>query len=368
MLNLIIFILILSILIVVHEFGHFLAARRNGVRVERFAIGFGTPIFKRKGKETDFWICAFPLGGYVKLAGDTRSEYHGEPFEFLSKPVGVKMKIVFFGPLFNFIFAFILFWVMGVVGFPYPDTVVGKVLEDYPAYEAGIKENDKVLEIDGEEVQNWFEMSEKIYRSQDSITLKIERDAKLLNFKVPLKEKEVSDAFGRKKTVPIIGISASEQIKIVQYNFFTAFFKGVEATFRTAFFIIKGFVFMILGIVPFKEAVAGPLGIFYITSQALKIGIIAILNLMAVLNVSLTIVNLIPLPLLDGGHLFLFLIEKIRKRQISERTEDFITQLGFIFILFLIIFVFYNDVVRFGSKIWQHNKGEVTQQNLENKS
>ncbi|UCG35027.1 MAG: RIP metalloprotease RseP [Candidatus Omnitrophota bacterium] len=367
MLNLIIFILILSVLIVVHEFGHFLAARRNGVRVERFSIGFGTPIFKRKGKETDFWICAFPLGGYVKLAGDMRSEYHGHPFEFLSKPIGIKMKIVFFGPLFNFIFAFILFWVMGVVGFPYPDTVVGKVLEEYPAYEAGIQENDKVIEINDEKVQNWFEMSEKIYRSQEMITLKIERDGQILDFKVPLKEKEISDAFGRKRTVPIVGISASSKIKIVKYNFFHAFFKGVEATLRTAFFIVKGFTFMILGIVPFKEAVAGPLGIFYITSEALKIGIVAILHLMAVLNVSLTIVNLIPLPLLDGGHLFLFFIEKIRKKQISERTEDFITQLGFILIAFLIVFVFYNDVIRFGSKIW-HGKRQETQQTLESKS
>ena len=365
MLNFIVFILILSVLIVVHEFGHFLAARRSGVRVERFSIGFGMPIFKWKGKETDFWICVFPLGGYVKLAGDMRSECQGLPYEFLSKPAGIKMKIVFFGPLFNLIFAFILFWVMGVVGFPYPDTVVGEVLEGYPAYEVGIQKADKVIEINDEPVENWFEMSEKIYQSEDNVALKIERDGQLLDFEIPLKEKEITDSFGRKRKVSIVGISAAGELKIVKYNFFHAFLKGIQATLRTAFFIIKGFAFMILGIVPFKDAVAGPLGIFYITSEAIKVGMVAILHLMAVLNVSLAIVNLIPLPLLDGGHLFLFGIEKIRKKQISERIEDFITQMGFVMIGLLIVFVFYNDVIRFGSKIW-HKKGlEDTEQIVE---
>jgi regulator of sigma E protease len=109
---------------------------------------------------------------------------------------------------------------------------------------------------------------------------------------------------------------------------------------------------MILGILPIKEAVTGPLGIYYITSEAAKVGIVAVLQLMAVLNVSLAIVNLLPMPLFDGGHILIFFIEQIKKKQLSEKTDDFLTRLGFVVIGLIVLFVFYNDIVKFGSKIW----------------
>jgi regulator of sigma E protease len=352
MLSFLIFIVILSILIIAHEFGHFIVAKRSGVKAEKFAIGFGPPIVKVKGKETTFLICLFPLGGYVKLAGDSRSECKGYSYEFLSKPPGIKMRIVFAGPLFNYILAFILFWWIAVMGFPYLDTVVGKVLEGFPAQKAGLQENDRILEVNGKEVNSWQEMSTIIYKSKGEVSLKIERKGRIVFLNVPLQEKEIVDDFGVKKNVPIIGISASAKTKIVKYNIFEGFLKGWQALFQLTVIIIKGIVFMILGILPLREAVTGPLGIYYVTSEAVKVGLRAIIHLMAILNVSLTIVNLIPFPVLDGGHIFIFLIEKIRRKELSEKSEEFLTRLGFVVIALLIIFVFYSDIVRFGSKIW----------------
>ncbi len=163
-------IIIFSILIVAHEFGHFLAARISGVKVEQFAIGFGPVLFKIKGRETIFLVCLFPLGGYVKLAGDTRSESKGEVFEFLSKAPGVKMRIVFAGPLFNYLLAFFLFWgSYTFLGFPSHLPVIGQVLEGYPAYSAGLQAGDKVLEVNSRKVDNWRQMSESISQSKDKV-------------------------------------------------------------------------------------------------------------------------------------------------------------------------------------------------------
>ena len=365
MLSLLIFILILSVLIVVHEFGHFLVAKRNGVRVETFSIGFGPIIFRRKGKETEFTICLFPLGGYVKLAGDNRAEAKGHADEFLSKSPGVKTKIVLAGPVSNYLFAFILFWIIAIIGFPYPAAVVGGVLEDYPAAQAGIKVGDRILEVNGEAVDNWTQMTSIIQSTQDDVTLDIEREGKQFQVTVPLKQREITDAFGRKRPAPIVGITASSEVKIVQYNFFAAFGKSVTTLFSLTFMIIKGFAFMIIGIVPFKEAMAGPLGIYYITSEAIKVGIVAILYLMAILNVSLTIVNLLPLPVLDGGHLVIFTLEKIRRKALSQKVEDFLTKTGVVIIALIIMFVFYNDIRRFGSQMWGAKSKEIDIETIE---
>lgn len=354
-------IIIFSILIIAHEFGHFIAARQAKIKVEKFAIGFGPPLFRIKRKETEFLICLFPLGGYVKLAGDNRSEYKGFSYEFLSKAVGVRMRVVFAGPLFNYFLALIIFWIIALVGFPYHDTIVGEVLRDFPAGKAGVRKGDKILEVEGLKVDNWTEMTKIIQKSKDKVSLKIERDGQSLLLDVPLKEKEITDGFGRKKWVSVIGILSSAKIKIIKYSFPRAFLKGFEALFNSTFLIVKGFIFIFLGIIPFKEAVAGPIGIYYIASEAVKVGIVATLHLMAILSVTLAIINLFPIPVLDGGHLLFFLIEKIKKKPLKEKTEDILTRLGLAFIAGLIIFVFYNDMRRFGPKIW--NK-EATNQEI----
>lgn len=350
--NFIIFIVILSILVVAHEFGHFIAARLSKVRVERFAIGFGPVLFTIKGKETDFVFCLFPLGGYVKLAGDNRQECKGKEDEFLAKPVFTRIKIVFAGPLFNYIFALVLFWAIALLGFPYIEPVVGKIKEGYPAQAVGVQEGDKVLAVNGKKVDNWSEMTELIRSSKGHVFLDVERQGKKIPFDIPLQKAELGDEFGRKQSIPVIGIEASSKVKIVKYGLIEGFFKGVSALFELTGLVTKGFALMITGALPLREAVTGPIGIYYITSETVKLGIVAILNLMAVLNVSLAIVNLIPLPLFDGGHIFLFTLEKIMRRPISEKADNVLSRIGFVLIGTIVLFVFYNDLIKFGSRIW----------------
>ena len=350
---------IFSVLIVIHELGHYIAAKRSGVRVERFAIGFGPVLFKRKGKDTEFVVCAFPLGGYIKMAGDTRGEHKGFTDEFLSKPVGIKSKIVFAGPLFNYLLALVIFCIIALIGFPYPDSVIGSVLEDYPAKAAGVQVGDRVLAVDDKEVEHWLDMAKEIYQAKDAVTLRIEREGEVISFNIPLRQKEITDDFGKKKNVSVIGIGTSSQVKIIKYGFPQAIVKGFESLFNLTFLVIKGFLFMILGIIPFKEAVAGPVGIYYITSEMVKIGIVATLHLVAALSISLSIINLFPIPVLDGGHLFFFFLEKVRGRPISEKVEDNLTRLGLGFLIVLIVFIFYNDIVRFGPKILNKDKNSV---------
>ena len=357
--------IIFSVLIVIHEFGHYIAAKHSGVRVDKFSLGFGPVLFRRKGKETEFVICAFPLGGYVKMAGDTREDHKGFEHEFLSKPIGIKSKIVFAGPLFNYLLALVIFCIMAFIGFPYPDSVVGSVLEDYPAASSGVQEGDRVLAVDGKEVEHWLDMAEKIYQAEGVTSLRIEREGEVISLDIPLRQKEIIDDFGKKKNVSVIGIGASSQIKIVKYNFPQAIIKGFQSLLNFTFLVIKGFLFMILGKIPFKEAVGGPLAIYYYTSEAVKIGIVTTLGLVAALSVSLTIINLLPIPVLDGGHLLFFFLEKVRGKPISEKVEDNLTRIGLSFLIVFLVFVIYNDCVRYGSKIFGKDKDSVQEVMIE---
>ncbi len=350
--QLVIFLIILSVLIIAHEFGHFLVARLNGVRVEKFAIGFGPVIFKKKIKFTDFIISLFPLGGYVKLAGDERKDFRGAKDEFLSQPISRRAGIIFAGPFFNYLLAFLVLWAVSLLGFPYLEPTVGALVEGYPAQKAGLKEKDRILEVNGKKIETWQEMTGLIYKSKGKVELKIQRDGQIFSLSVPLKEKEVLDDFGQKRSVSMIGISSDMSFKMRRYNLFTGFLKAGETLFNLSILILKSFLFIILGKLPFREAVAGPLGIYYVTSEAIKLGIVAALHLIANLSLSLAIVNLMPLPILDGGHLALLFLEKVRKKPLSVGVEEIITRVGLVFLAVLFIFIFYNDIVRFGTKIW----------------
>ena len=444
--SILIAIIIFSILIVIHEFGHFLAARQAGVKVEKFAIGFGPALVKIKGKETLFLICAFPLGGYVKLAGDARSECKGLKYEFLSKAAGIKMRVVFAGPLFNYLLALFLFWVIAFVGIPYQDAVIGGVLKDYPAYSSGLEEGDKILEVDGIKVENWRKASEAIHEAKGEVALKLERQGKDLAIDVPLREIEATDKFGRQKkvfsagifpyqkaivgevleeypasgaglkkgdkilavdgvkvgnwvsmselihkakgqvalqieregkkisldvpvkqeeitnedgekeSISLIGIAPLVETKTKRYGFPGAIYKGTELLLDLTANVVRGFWYIIKGDVSFRKGATGPIGIFYITSKVVKLGIIYIFQLMVLLNVSLAIINLLPIPILDGGHIVFFFVEKLRRKPLSEKIEDIYTRIGFVILGALVIFVFFNDSVKYGPKIWKKIK------------
>ncbi len=337
-----IFIAILSILIVSHEFGHFIAARRSGIKVEKFAIGFGPVIFKMKRKDTLFLICAIPLGGFVKLAGEDRNSCSGREDEFFSKPAWVRAKVILAGPLFNYFLSFIVLWVAFMIGMPTFDTTLEGVIDDMPAKQVGLKKGDRVVQVNNHKIKSWDDLRSEIIHSEGKIDITVIRDGETLRFKVMPEETDSKDIFGRSVKRRKIGVYPSVVIK--RYNPVIALMKGVERTVKLTFLIIKGFYYTFTGVLPIREAVAGPVKLFEITSDVAHRGFVALLNLVSLLGVSLAIVNLFPIPVLDGGHTFLILLEKIRKRPVSEKTEDILTRIGIAIISVIMIFVIYNDI------------------------
>jgi len=354
MASFIIFLLILSILIVVHEFGHFVIAKKIGVKVEKFSLGFGQPLLIKKKDDTQYCINAIPLGGYVKFAGDNLEEYKGNSFEYFAKSRGERFWIIFFGPLLNYILGFLCFWFIFFAGYPTLTTKVGGLIDGLGAKDAGVKVGDKIIAVDGQKIEYWEEL-QKIIQSKKAATevhLSILRNDREQTMAVSIKEKQFDDLLGQKRNVGLIGITPADEIVKVRHGFAQSFLLGINKTLDLTIMTYKAIWRMITGRLSLRESVTGPLGIFYITSQAARVGITALLHVVAVLSVSLSIFNLLPLPVLDGGHILLLAIEKIRGRYLSLKTEWIITQIGMTLILSLAIFVTYNDLLRFfGDKI-----------------
>ncbi len=186
-----VFLLILSLLIIVHEFGHFIAARRAGVRVEKFSLGFGPQLFKKTVGDTEYSLSLIPLGGYVKMAGDNLAECLGNSDEYFSKSPGKRFKIIFSGPLLNYILGFLFFWVILFVGYPTLTTKVGGLIDGYGAQVAGIQVADKIIAIDGQKVDTWEDLQYQIQKNKtkDSVGLSLIRDDKKMEFNVAIKSK-----------------------------------------------------------------------------------------------------------------------------------------------------------------------------------
>ncbi len=346
--SLLIFIAVLSILILVHEFGHFIVARKMGVRVERFALGFGPKILSYKGKETEYAICLFPLGGFVKLAGDVRDECKGGKDEYFSRSPSERARIIFFGPLLNYALGFLCFFLVFLLGFPNLTTKVGGLIDDYPAAVSGIKDGDKVISIDGQKISTWAELQGIIHGKKSPVKIDILRNDKELRLVIMPKQEKIKNIFGQEETVGLLGIKPSEEVIYIKHgaveSLSLAFKKIIEITTVT----LKALSRMLTGAMSLKDSVTGPLGIFYITKKAAGMGFNYLLHVMAVLSTSLGLFNLLPLPLLDGGCLFLLGVEKIMGKPLSKRVDDIITRVGFSLIIFLALFVFYNDLVKFG--------------------
>ncbi len=355
MISILVFVVMFGILIVVHEFGHFIVAKKQGVKVEKFALGFGPALLKKKEGDTEYSICAVPLGGYVKLAGDNLEEYKGKNYEYLSKTPFARAKIVFFGPLLNYLLGFLCFCLVFFAGYPTLTTKVGGLLDGYGAKESGIVAGDKIISVDGKTLNSWDDLQMAIYDKEPGAQVKIDylRANNLLHANVILKKKEVDDQLGKKRNVGLLGITPdfSQTIKI-RHNFFQSVTLGAEKTWMITVITYKAIWRLVSGSLSLRDSVTGPIGIFVITAKAAHTGLASILNLIGLLSVSLAIFNLLPLPALDGGHILLLFIEKIRGRYLSIKVEKVITQAGFMFLIFLVVIVTYNDILRFfGDKI-----------------
>lgn len=435
------FIVALSILIVVHEWGHFITAKRLGIKVERFSLGFGPKIFSKIHDGTEFLLCLIPVGGYVKMAGDERSHHTGRTDEFYSKSPGERALVVINGPVVNFILAYICFVVVFLFGFPglstrigfiedgspaqragllagdkitaidskkvygwesleyrlegndprpvavtverdgtaiteilqpvvkreknhlglsveYKDigvrpvsysNVIGDVLEGKPAQKAGLQKGDRIRSINGNKISTWEEIQDAVKNSPDAkVTVIVLRAGKEISNTIELLLETVKDASGTKKEIRIIGIVPVFEFDAFRFSLFDSIYYGAEELVYITQKTYQALWGMVTGTVSAGKNVGGPVLIFTVFQAAANEGLTHWVFILGVVSASLAIFNLLPVIPLDGGHLFLFAIEKLRGKALSPKLDEYIARAGFSLIILLTIFVFYADFDRIG--------------------
>jgi len=347
--NLIIFILVLSILVIVHEWGHFITAKLLGVRVQKFSVGFGKKLCSWQRGGTEFLICAIPLGGYVKLAGDERSECKGSSDEFYSHPVGHRSLIVLMGPIVNLIFAYLCFVFVFLAGFPTIPAKVGKVMDGYPGQVAGLLAGDKIVQVNSQKITHWEEMQKAVMSSQGKpLALTILREnVETIKTIVP-KEQTHKNIFGEQQRAWLIGIQPKDEILLIKYGLKESFVKAGQQIVSITTTTFKALSRVVTGGMEAKDALAGPIRIFDIVKNAAQMGLSSLVYIVGIISTSLAIFNLFPIPVLDGGHLFFMAIEKLRGRPLPVKVEEGMIKFGFTVLMCLMVFVFYNDIVEVG--------------------
>lgn len=338
----------LSLIILLHEWGHFIMARRVGVKVERFSLGFGPKILGITRGDTEYAVCLFPLGGYVKMAGESMDEGPARhPWEYRARRVGERVAIVLAGPLINYALGFALFFAIYLVGAPLISTRIGEVVQDFPASEAGLRAGDRILEINGKSLESWEEVTRAIHGEREKLVVTLDREGLTLTQEIKPRLQEVTNVLGVKMKIGMIGIVPSEEVITRRYPLPLAFVKAAERVWSLTWLTLQALWRIGTGGLSLKESVTGPIGIFYITSSAAALGWLSLLQLTAVLSTSIGLFNLLPVPVLDGGHLAFLFIEKARGRPVSVRAQEGMTQVGFGLLLLLLLVVTYNDLVKF---------------------
>jgi len=342
-------ILLLGVLIFVHELGHFLVAKAFGVGVERFSIGFGPKLWCVKKGETEYALSLVPLGGYVKLVGeDPEEEVPPEKSEasFHGKPLYVRAAVVGAGPLFNILFAFVVMTGIYLWGVPVLEPVLGRVMPNSPAQTAGLMPGDRIVLIQGKHVDSWEAMAKLVQRSPGKpLKLVVERKGNRIELVVVPKPEEVRTIFGEKRIVGKIGVVAAGVYRVERANPVKALLRGFAYTYRMVYLTIVGIIKILQRVVPAKS-VGGPILIVQMASQQVKAGMVSFFTFMAFISINLGVINLFPIPILDGGHLLFFGIEAVRRKPLSTRTRELAQQLGLIIIIVIMALAFYNDIMR----------------------
>lgn len=431
------FLIGLAALIFVHELGHFLAARRCGVVVEKFSIGFGKKIFGTTRGETEYIVAAIPLGGYVKMKGEELDEETNEEGSFSAAPPSHRLLIAFAGPLFNILFALAIYIFVYMVGVEALSPVIGTVKENSPAQVARLQTGDQVIAVEGKSIRLWDELQNKVYHSPGKeLDFQVERQSgQIVNIKITPIAEEIKDPFGDSRQVGLIGItplvntityikkgSAAEKAglqlndrvmavgntpifgwtdlrpaavdepgvplvfkirrngteilvpltttpKIVkdgkdkelkigeigigmsgkmvleQYGLLGSIVRSIKETWKMTSLIAISVQKMIFGSIP-ADQIGGPILIFQIYGEQAEQGFSEFISLTALLSINLGLINLLPIPILDGGHIFFFLIEMIKGRPVSEMNRERAQQVGLFMLISLMVFAFYNDIMR----------------------
>jgi regulator of sigma E protease len=345
-------IIVLGILIFVHELGHFLLAKRLGVGVLTFSLGFGPKLIGRKIGETQYKISAVPLGGFVKLIGEnpedeTKEEDRSRSFS--TQPIWKRLSIICAGPFFNLFLAVVLFSSINLfVGIPSPlSSKIGDVSPGFPAENAGLKKGDVVLSIDGEEVSKWDDLSQIIRKSKGKeLLIKVKRNGETLELKVIPKLSTQKSLFGEEIKTFVIGISPHEEVAIQRVNMIVALGTGFFQTWQVTKLTIIGIVKLIQRVVPATE-IGSPIMIAKLAGEQAKRGIMSLVFFMAIISINLGLLNLFPIPILDGGYLLFLGLEAVLRRPLSTKKMEIAQQMGLIFIILLMLFAIRNDLIRY---------------------
>ena len=427
------FLIVLGVLIFVHEFGHFIIAKKSGVGVLKFSLGFGPKIIGKRIGETEYQISAIPLGGYVKIVGENPDEEVSEEDRkksFSEKPLGTRAAIIGFGPFMNLFLSFLLFCIVALIGFKVPafmeapprvgwidpdspaqkaglragdlivrvndqeitnweeltfivasnpngrlrldieregtivttalvpeerglwgagyaglqpelPPLIKEIKEGYPAELGGLKKDDVILAIDGQEIWHWIQMAMIIWDNPGkTLTFKVKRGQEILSFPITPKSVEAGE-----KTIGLIGISNPGDMVLKQYGPLRAIVRGGLETLQVTERTITVFWKLIMGRVSFRT-VGGPISIFKMTGAVAKMGIRDFMVFMASLSITLAIINVLPIPVLDGGHLLFLGIEGIRRKPVGVRTREVAYRAGLVIIIMLMLLVMYNDITK----------------------
>lgn len=342
-LNLICFVLVLGVIVLIHEFGHFIFAKKSGIYVYEFSIGMGPRIFKwtRKNDETEYSIRLIPIGGFVQMAGEEIEDDPSVPknMKFAVKTFGQKFMTVIAGIMNNFILAIVLFFIIALfTGAPQNKAIVGEISEDYPAYTSGLKTGDRILTINGKDAKTYDTLALELQvNSGKKIDMEIERNGETKT--ITLKPKKVKQDG---EEVYKYGFAITDEIE-------TGFFASLKYAFTKTISLLHQMILIIAYLITGNlniDALSGPVGIFSIVGTAADSGIWSILSLTALLSVNVGLINLLPIPAFDGGRLLFIIIEKIKGKPVDPRLENTIHSVGFFLLMALMILITYNDIVR----------------------
>ncbi len=368
-------IITLGVLIFVHELGHFLIAKLFNVKVEKFSLGFGPKLFGKQYGETEYLVSAFPLGGYVKMFGEgdfvengknnEKSEADGSETEpapaptfteeekqrsFAHKPPLARIAIVMAGPVFNLIFAWVAFIILCTMGVPTYTGKIGEVMKDKPAARAGVLKNDVITSINGKVVAQWEDVSDRISENKGQpVALTVKRGNQELQFTITPEPRVTKNIFGEKVNGYAIGVVMSGESVTKYYTPLQAIGKGTTQTIKVIELTIMSLVKMAQRVIPL-DTVGGPIMIVKMAGEQASAGGASFLAFMALLSINLGILNLLPVPILDGGHLFFYFWELVFRRPVKREVREYAQQIGLALLLGLMVLAFYNDIVRYFMK------------------
>ncbi len=345
-------VIVISILIFVHELGHFLFAKLFNVKVLVFSLGFGPAVLKKKIGETEYRLAILPLGGYVKMVGENYDETE-EPIpledqarSYATQANWKKLLILVAGPLSNWIFAVFLLWIVFMHGVPYMTPTIGDVMQGSPAYAAGIKKGDTIVKINGTKVSEWDEMKKIIVGNADKVmSITILRKGQPFIVKVKPEIKTEKNIFGEPVKTPIIGIIPAGDYNIKKSNPLESVVLAGKESVSISYLVGLSLVKLVEGEIPTKD-LGGPILIAQQAAHQAKRGIEALMYFMALISINFAILNILPIPVLDGGNVMFTLIEAAIRKPINKKVKIAILQFGVLFIILLTVFVFYNDISR----------------------